>query len=78
MEAMGHGLAHIIHALDEIFAQAVIDPMIMDAINAIIIILILLAPGNDVKFVSPAVQAGGEFSDMDAESPGGDGVQRLR
>jgi hypothetical protein len=52
--------------------------MIMDAINAIIIILILLAPGNDVEFVSPAVQASGEFSDMDAESPGGDGVQGFR
>jgi len=50
----------------------------MDAINAIIIVLILFPPGNNVEFVSPAVQASSEFSDMDAESPGGDGVQRLR
>jgi hypothetical protein len=78
MEAMGHRLAHVVHAFDEVFVQAMIDPMIMNAVDAVVVVLIGLAPGDDMEIVPPPLQTGGQFRDVDSQSSRRNGMQRFR
>jgi hypothetical protein len=75
---MGHRLAHEIHALDIVVAQAVINTMVMYAFNTIIVILIVLAPGDDVHVMPSALQAGGKFRHVHGEAASGNGMQGFR
>ncbi|MEI2773107.1 MAG: hypothetical protein V9G98_21010 [Candidatus Competibacter sp.] len=75
VKTMSHGFAHVIHALDIVFAQAMIDPVIVNPVDAVIVILTLLASGDDMQVVSSPLQAGGQFGDMDTEATRGDRVE---
>jgi hypothetical protein len=78
VKAMGHGFANVVHAFDIVFARAVIDAVVVNPVDAVIVVLVFLAPGDDVRIVPAPLQAGGQFRDVDAETAGRDRVLRFR
>jgi hypothetical protein len=65
---MSHSLTHPIHTLNKIVTDAMINPMVMDPIDSIVMVLILFSACENVNFMAPPFQTGSKFSHMNTQA----------
>ena len=67
--------AHVVDFVDEIRVQREVAAMVVNAVDAVVVRLLMAAAGEHMDFMAPAIESRRQFRDVDANSTHGDAVQ---
>jgi hypothetical protein len=66
LELVGHGLAHEVHAFDEVLARSVVDTVVVHPIDLVVVVLAFLAAGDHMDLMATPLQPSSQLRDMNA------------
>src|SRR6185437_8353854 len=73
-ELVDEGPAHIVDFIDEIGMQREVAAVIVNAVETVVVRLLMAATGKHMNFMLAAIESGREFRDVDADAAHGDTV----